>query len=371
MRLSTASYSQLVHLTCTKLSIGCACFVLIIILSLAALNTDVHAQFTKDIRQGNADYPLPTAAAIYALHEIDPPLLEPSTVRNVTASIRSIWTNSYSGASMGLEFAPLLIGNNVDLSDYLAGRLIRVLLRTRISVAATQLQDHSINSAVGLRFMLHDDADLRADSSFQKTLIHWAEQSADIVAECRAIAGPDTLRYRACLTEAISKSSSIQQKLDSLREVMKEKLWNGSVVELASAALYHTQNANIAGGALTIRRYYAFIGAGFPMLGNSGQFMFGGSGWVGHSDTDPSYQREGSVIVRTYYGTASERFFIGAALCGASKFTRDFKCSVGGVLNITNGLWLQPAISTSLLKKNWTGTEAMLTLNFGTPEIHS
>ncbi|MEO6045934.1 MAG: hypothetical protein ABIQ57_00525, partial [Candidatus Kapaibacterium sp.] len=136
-------------------------------LAIALFAMTIHAQPALDIREGNADYPIPMPAAQIAVgSERGPLFMEPSTVRNSAFAAQHIWSNGAPQLSMGAEFAPLLIGDAVDLSEYLSGRLIRVLLRTRISVAAEINNGGANNSgtmraALGVRWMLHDDADLR------------------------------------------------------------------------------------------------------------------------------------------------------------------------------------------------------------------
>lgn len=310
----------------------------ILSVAIALVAAPAHTQPVSDIREGNADYPVPVPAALSAAaSDISPLFLEPSTVRTVALSSRRLWNNNEPQYAVGAEFAPLLMGNGIDLSEYLSSRLLRVLLRTRLSFGVEYYDRGSICPALGLRWMLHDDADLRADSSFQRAIEE-------------------------------SRREKREPNFDSIRATMKEALWNRSVVEMAFAVVYHSLRDGASNSTFEVARYHGFLSAGFPMLGRDGQLQFGAAGWVGRRIRGTPYQRQGSLTLRSYYGSASERAFIGARMTAASLRIPDFRAELGGSIRIGNGFWVRPDLSVSLLKSAPQGPEAGLTLSFGTPE---
>jgi len=292
-----------------------------------------------DIRLVAADYPVPIPAASSALQSEGGPLfLEPSTVRSAAFSSRGVWNGDAHHLSVGAEFAPFLLGDGTTLSDYLSGRLERVWLRTRVSFAMDLSDGSGFRSALGLRWMLHDDADLRADSTFAQTVARWGSQG------------------RA-------------PNFDSLRDALKEIYWNRSVFEMALAATYQGTTDVDGRAAVVVRQYHGFFSAGFPMLGRSGQIQFGASGWGGFDGEDTRYQRQGSLTFRSFYGAASERAFAGVRLVAANLYEPDYRLEIGGLLRIGNGFWLRPDVGASLRSRSRLGPEASITLSFGTPEV--
>lgn len=294
-----------------------------------------------DIRLVNSDYPVPTPAALCALQSEEGPLfLETSSARSATVATRGLWNNDAHHLAVGAEFAPFLLGDGTSLSEYLSGRLKRVLLRTRVSFAVDISGGSGFRSALGLRWMLHDDADLRADSLFAQTVTRWGSQRRT-------------------------------PNFDSLRDALKDLYWNRSVFEMALAATYRSVTDAEGEAALVVGQYHGFFSAGFPMLGRSGQVQFGASGWGGFDGLEPRYQRQGALTFRSFYGSASERLFAGVRLVGANLSEPDYRLEVGGLLRLGNGFWIRPDLGASLLHRSQHGPEASITLSFGTPEIRN
>lgn len=345
-----------------------------IILSLTVLYCfiipSLNAQSNIDLLQGNADYPVPDPAAQIALGENPLSLLYPSTVRSLSISIASGWGKHRRITTAGAEFAPILIGNRIDQAEYLSGRLIRVLLRTRISFASEISPDKGFRGALGLRWMLHDDADIRADSTFQKQLIEWAGKISGLESSCKYSSEYGTEEYYSCLAKSVSSRPDMRRRIDSLRNNLKNKFWNKSVFEIALAAVYKSsgsQEGNSTG--LLVQSYHGFMNLAFPMMDLNGQIVFGASGWLGHSDYLQSYQHQGVLITQFCYGNVSERFFCETKFAGADKFLPDWSLGLGVMMNIANGFWIKSGIASSLLQRSLIGTEAFIRFSFGTPEI--
>jgi hypothetical protein len=235
------------------------------------------------------------------------------------------------------------MGDNIDLFDYLGDgigdRLGRILIRTRLSFAVESRRAAGFNSAFGLRWMLHDDADLRADSLFAQTVTRWNREGR---------------------TPAF----------DNLRDALKGRFWNRSVFELAFGAKYRSMPEQNGAIDIAVRQYHGFFSAGFPMLGRNGQVQFGVSGWGGFAEDDPRYQRQGGVTFRAFYGSASERLFAGGRLVATTLLEPDYRVELGGLVRVGNGFWLRPDLGVSLLRQPLRGTEASITMSFGTPELH-
>lgn len=333
------------------------------VLFLLLFSTFSKAQYGQDFRQGNPDYPVPEPVALQALTANSPSLLFPATVRDLAFSINSSWINNEVIRSAGIEVAPFFITNSFNLSDYLSGRLIRVLLRTRISFSSEIFSGSGLRGALGFRWMLHDDADLRSDSAFQKALIQLGSENAGIEESCSELQG-ESESYYSCLTEGVSNLKDYQGKIDSLREALKTSLWNRSVFECAAAILYSSLSQKLA-----VRQYQFYFNFALP-VSTFGQNIFGLSGWVGRSEDINAYQRRGSFIERFSLGDPSHRYFVEASFAAANKFKPDYRLGIGTYYGITNGFGIQLIGSLSLMDREWTGNEARINLIFGTREIH-
>ncbi|MBL0175648.1 MAG: hypothetical protein IPP94_10355 [Ignavibacteria bacterium] len=329
------------------------------------------AQRAADLRQGNADYPVPDPAAMHALQEGAPSLLHPSSVRSLSLATSMSWTSTEPRVTAGFECAPLLLGDAVDLSSYLSGRLMRVLLRTRVSAAAVLNGSDGFHGALGLRWMLHDDADLRSDSLFQRTLAAWGRAIPELAAPCGGAGFSDNGDVMACLTEGVSGRRGMQAAIDSLRDAMKGSLWNRSVFELAVVAVYRSLGVDAAtrSDALAVKQYHIHANCAFPLAGSSGQIIFGASGMTGRGDDGTPYQRQGALTVRALYGGVSERFFAETTFVAAHGLQPAFVPSLGAFLRVANGCWVQTSVGASLPGRSWISPEASLQLVFGTPEI--
>jgi hypothetical protein len=343
-------------------------YIIIILVSFFAVNK-CSAQYKSAIRQGNSDYPVPVPAALEALSGDNPSILYPGTVRSLSFSLNHKLENSRQLSAAGIEVAPFLIGNYSDLSKYLSGRLIRVLLRTRISIASTITENGSSYIALGFRWMLHDDADVRSDSVFQKALIALGNKNSIFVGNCINTVTYDSSAYKICLSEKVSRQDYLQQKIDSLREAIKDSLWNKSVFEIAAAMLYSSFEQGSLSNSLRIRQYRFFFSGSLPFLGTNGQFVFGASGWLGFDNLISDYQRKGALIIRPVYGNLNERFFIETKLISANKYKPDITLGIGAMINVANGFWLGFGTGESLLKENQMISKTYLNFSYGTPEI--
>ena len=342
----------------------------VLILFLILVNK-TPAQYKSALNQGNADYPVPNPVALQAINDEVPSLLCPSTVRDMSIALNFANSAHQKSVTAGIEIAPFLAGNFIDMSEYLSGRLIRVLLRTRISIASMLDQQGDPRIALGFRWMLHDDADLRADSSFQRRLMLLAQNSPGIESNCAEKYQAGSAAFKNCLSEKVSSQLYTQTRIDSLRNLMKDSLWNKSVFEIAFAMLYKSSadDLNMQSRKLRIERYHFYVNGAIPMLKSSGQIIFGAGGWLGYDSYTPGYQRKGALIVRSVYGSIYERAFIDAKLVSTNKYKPDYIIGIGAMFNLANGLWIQSGFGESLLKRSWSGTDVNLNLIFGTPEL--
>jgi len=350
--------------------------VCIVVLFCSVLVSRSPAQSARDLRQGNADYPVPFPVALQSLQDGLPSLLSPSTVRSLSFSFAASSSprplpdarqqrfplspqspmDRHVQTSAGIEVAPFLIGAGTDLADYLSGRMMRVLLRTRVSAAFVLTPGSGFTGAAALRWMLHDDADLRSDSIFQRTLSAW---------------GTDP---------SLRLDPAVQERIDSLRDALKDSLWNRSVFELAASGVFSSPggssshnasgvvSAHGASGAAMHRYHGYFVGA-LPLHGSSAQILIGASGWLGTADGMPEYRRRGALVVRACAGGVSERIYIESGVTGAKGYRPDVSLGLGSMLRIGRGIWLSGGIRASLNDRAWAGQQGFFNVSFGTPEL--
>jgi hypothetical protein len=323
------------------IAVGAAALLLLFAVGCRTLDSGaVDGEPSTALRLANADYPVPVPVAIHA-YDIDggPMTLEGSSVRNAGFTIRAAFDGITERTRVGMELAPLLIGGGISLEEYLSSRLLRLLIRPRISFGVELSNDNAFYPSLGLRWMLHDDADLRADSTMLALL-------AGVSPGDRAAA------------------------VDSARAALKEELWNRSVYELAVAGSWRSVRADDGRVVLHPTGYYGAIVAGFPMLGTSGQLQASTSCFWTPLPPHLFDLFEASLTTRAYYGTASERLFVGLRLDADRHAPVDYRLELGGQLRVANGFWLRPDIGWSIGGGARVGPAASLTMSFGTPETN-
>lgn len=325
-----------------------------------------NAQMARDLQEGNADYAVPVPAALLALQNGSPVLMEPSSVRSMAVGARAAVTDYGSMASsFGAEVAPILLGGNLDLADYLRSRASRVWYRLRISLAAQQSSVGGLNSALGLRLMLHDDADPRADRSWQSAMVDLGSSVpsiAHIYQVDTMIGGNHIVRIDTLgLTAAVSNSRSLQTNIDSIRDLFMDRHWDLSVFDFGVAAVYHSDASS---NQLRVRRYCGFFSIGC-------HYQLGVSGWLGYDELAPFYQHEATFALRTYVGENAVRGYIGVDMNVRANLAPDYRAELGAITRILNGLWLREFVDFSCFQRPLFGPKASLTLTFGTPAIQS
>jgi len=309
-------------------------FVTAFIVSLVCITT-CCAQSHRDFILGNANYAVPNPAALQILQSDPEQLLRPSTVRSLALSIGEDFNASSTGnnsvAAFGGEFAPLLCGET--LSDYLSGRWHRVLVRMRISGAFSVDQNNQTHGAIGIRMMFHDDADLRADSSFARRL---------------------------------ASSDQSPTAIDSIRTSMKQQLWNRTVAEGAAAiAVGHELNNS---GPLAAERYALWFSGAVPTCGNTGQLAFGISGLLERDALFSMTTKIGALSARYYHGSYSSKLFAEGRWTATSASSPNIFSGIGGEINITNGFWIDGVAGATLMRAASPEWQFQLTLKYATQE---
>lgn len=193
---------------------------------------------------GVIDYPVPEPLAAYGFSDDAAEALYPMTVRTYTAGMSGSFRTSEFTPIITLEVAPVLLSRHLTLSEYLASRAERVFLRTRISAALSHERSGRIGQSFGLRFMLHDDADWRADSSLYKLLRTYAALTN----------GVDTIQAIEQAAETIPHDI-----LDSARDTFARSMWDRSVVEMGFAV---AQNRAEDSG----RTFQVLTSGAFPLI---------------------------------------------------------------------------------------------------------
>lgn len=321
-------------------------------------------QYACDLDQGNADYPVPEPLAFHSLLENSSFILFPSSVRSLVVSSGIIESRDLRVNVVGVELAPFFMFKAFNLSHYLSGRLFRLAVRTRISLAATTISNNGFRGSAGLRWMLHDDEDIRADSLFQKSLYELGSGIAELKLKCAEISSKAD--SYTCYTEGVSQLQLQQAKIDSVREMMKHLLWNRSAFELGVTSTYSSDIHNLTGES--IQQFNLYLNAALPM-GTSGQKIFGINGKIGRESSGLQYERAISLIGLLALGNPSTRGYTEIRYRASNLFPFDIRPGVGASFHLLNGLGVQIDISISALKEVWKSGEGFLILSLGTPEI--
>jgi hypothetical protein len=161
------------QIICSCLLIQCVLF-----LSSSTLNAQISVQSVDSVTKFQA---IPNDLAFQMLGLPGNNIQQPGTVSNFLASVQPA-VNLKGNLSPGLaiSFAPyqLLMGNKLQLHDYVADGWTRLLSNSQLSLgtAPTRNADTSQDWGIGARFVILNSGDGRLDSSYINLLVQSAKE---------------------------------------------------------------------------------------------------------------------------------------------------------------------------------------------------
>lgn len=328
-------------------------FVIICLLSVANSYSQKNEK-QSDIAKTRVDYAVPDAPAFKILGVTPGVIMRPGNVREVGVTVANFLANG--GA---VEISPGLLFASPSLSDYQSNPF---LYRLRISAATKSTLYGVRDYALGVRITFLDETDLRADKILQDSLLELSKRIGMKV--------NDFLRYNPP-EKLASFKKSLDEEYDDLiigaREEAKLRNWNKSILELGIAGVATSMDATYK--HFLQNKYGVWLTGGLPLWGEAGQIVFGGRGYLERGTENTLDQSRGSIAVRGYIGNNSMKGFVEVDWTSIKNELPVFELSIGGEVNVINGIWVEILAGISKQKKQLTTLTNSFNIRLATPEL--
>ena len=153
-------------------------YLLLLVLLVCALSC--HAQNQETIGQNKLNFAVPDLPAFKALGSEPSNILRPSTPESFSLIVSQFYNgdNISLPANFAAEIAPWILAksNKITLAEY---HKHDILYSTRVSLGTSRDSLNQYNFAVGLRFSIIDEGDLKNDEEFLKLLFGKLENHLD------------------------------------------------------------------------------------------------------------------------------------------------------------------------------------------------
>jgi hypothetical protein len=352
---------------------------------LPAYSQDPALEASKNASIARIDLAVPDAPAFKVLGVQPSNIMRPSTVREVGISVGNLLeSGGVLPKAFAAEFSPamLLGGSDLSLKKYQDNRF---LYRSRISIGTESMQDGTTDLAIGFRFTLLDESDLRTNKAFTDSLtsivtaINQARDASMNYVILKVLKMPmedyasldDNDPKKKEIDEMIdgrasASRSALDTKIVKTREAVRELNWNKSIIDLGFAILGSSPDSLAKN--LQASKYAVWATGGFP-LGADGQILVGLNGTLTKDDLGKFAHGQGSVVIRGYYGSNFMKGFMEGSGNGSDNLAATYDLNLGAELRMTDGLWLDMAVG--LMKRVAEGAQISTSLNlrFATPEL--
>ncbi|HWA56447.1 MAG TPA: hypothetical protein VG692_04285 [Gemmatimonadales bacterium] len=246
------------------------------------------------------NFAIPDAPAFELLQVDQSTILRPQTARELGVAVASFVDDQGDitlPRAFAVEFSPGLLVAQQGLSAATASRA-RFLYHLRLSAAALRdsAGDGTARVALGLRFTVADEADLRPDRAFPDSL-RVTGITEKILAIYRAA------RLRVGPTQPIELTKEEEQQIAGLNQEIRdrwaERYWNAGITDVALAA--RLAPADSAGGGTRFDAW-SLWGTVARGIGRWGQFLIGVRAGLERDRGVSDYVTSGSIASRFYAG---------------------------------------------------------------------
>jgi hypothetical protein len=343
-----------------KLSIS----LMITFLLFNAISYSQSDEQQSDLAKTRVDYAVPEAPAFKILDVEPDAIMRPGNVREVGVSIANFLSNG--GA---IEISPGLLFAPSSLKDYQSHPFV---YRLRVSFSTKSSQYGARDYALGVRMTFIDETDLRTDKLLSDSLVRIGDE---IGIKINNFTRDNAELYVVNKAEFDEKLESfllpLRKKYDKLivnaRQEAKKRNWNKSILELGIAGVASSLDATYK--HLLQNRYGVWLTGGLPLFGESGQIVFGGSGFLERGMENKLNQTNGSIAVRGYIGNNWMKGFLGADWTAIKKELPLLRVNVGGEFNVSNGIWIEILVGLSNQKNQLTTLTSSFNIKLATPEL--
>jgi len=347
---------------------------IVLILASCVGQVDLSAQPESTMIAHRMRFAVPDAPAFELIKGEPGAIMRPSSTREFAITIADVLrSGGILPSAFAAEFSPYLVarGSRLTLSEFRQSALSRALYRIRVSVASqrNELTSGQTRVAVGMRWTLMDQADLRLDQRYLSSLFGYADSVASLAMHIRdEIRGPRPF-FRSA-EDSLGAEARIQAEIRNLdssivatRNRAKDENWRKPIVEVGIAW------GGSSGDSVGVRGIVASdLGAWFVAAGGLGptaQWVAGAQLRLARDERGRLRQFEGPVGVRVYLGENVYKIFTHAEAEWLRSASDRYLLEAGGETHLTGGIWVDAGAGVE-----WLGGKPRLfsrfNLRFGT-----
>lgn len=351
-----------------------------------------NAQDQETIGQNKLNFAVPDLPAFKALGSEPSNILRPSTPESFSLIVSQFYNgdNISLPANFAVEIAPWILAksNKITLADY---HKHDILYSSRVSIGTTRDSLNQYNFAVGLRFSIIDEGDLKNDEEFLKLLFGKLENHLDKKNDLRIqymidheLSPENYDANKEYYEQEIEKliPGSIDDEIDAMKKAYKEVYWNREKLDIAVATVgYSTDSIGSNIGFKSFDGWISYALPIFKLKGESdgsalnpqkyaGQLLLGGNIKAYEHRFDQKTYFNAFVNTRMYVGTNRIKGFTELQYSYLQfEESNHLLMTLGGEINPVDGVWLEfYAGMERNTDSNLNSSVAKFNLRFSIPE---
>jgi len=338
------------------------------------------AQPDSTIQSVRMQFAVPDAPAFKILGTQADNILRPSTTQELAVALSDPLINSSLPSALALEFSPYLVigGSSLTLRSYQESALQRILYHTRLSIASQRGKTTGDTTllALGLRFTLLDESDLRLDESYIAKIFsfndsvlalqtrikdHFRGPAPSFIVKSKA--ERDSIDAKAkdstdIATRALDSSITLE------REVAKKRNWNKPIIEFGIALAGASAESTGTQGIIGTRAAMWLVGA--ANLGSWGQLVLGLNSRLRRSSSGSFSTIDGALSSRLYVGENAYKGFVQVESQIQDGTLRDL-FQLGGEIRLYGVVWLDYSAGTQKVGSDPLKFTSSFNIRMGTP----
>lgn len=346
----------------------------------------IEHKIEKDFESGwgTLNYAVPESPAFKILDISPSSIMRPTSTRDIAFSIgNSLITNGLTiPQNLTVELSPTLLKPHLNLKDFQKNSF---LYTSALSIGTKVNKDKSYGIALGLKFRIFDQQDLRLNKelltrndllgriindSYSRAMKEMAQDRAlknpqkkpidhliDISRSYSDGSAPDHKQVYDGIA-SIMKRTIDPGEVERFRDSIKKSNWNKPQMYMGIASLFNSKDSllsNLSGAS----KLGLWSTAGFP-VGKKGQILIGLNGQMADTLGKSLNNKKLDIGTRLYYGENNLKGFIEGNVQYRNIQKPCYKASIGIETTFFGGLWAN--FSLGFKKEN--GAKAVFSPGF-------
>jgi len=324
------------------------------------------------------DMAVPGSPAFNLMDVDQSAIMRPGTAKEIAISIGNIMLGGVVlPQTFGVELSPGMMLMKKSLHEYQTNAKKRFLYRLNLSGGVTRAGGEVSAITLGTRFTLFDETDLLADTNFTRLLIDIGGKINSELAGYTSLNIPpdypfssDTLKIRyyesLIATEATKINDKYSRIIKEKRDSVKQTQWNKAILEAGLAGMGASPDSTTEN--LIATKYGLWLTYGDGLWENNLNLV--GLRLLAARDTSNAFKQvNGSIVLRSYIGENNYKGYLEGDGTYSNQDIPSYAVSLGGEMNIANGIWLETSAGVKKQGKNRTEVISSFNLKLSTPEI--